>query len=315
MKIALARFAIPSWSLSISSLLPLLLLIAVVEAKSKIEFPSGWDDSTIDLIKEGGSAKTTIAIMGIDSNTQLDRSVQLNLSDMMTTALAQTNRFEIVEREKLESIIAEQNLGLSGILDESTAAEVGNLSGAQYLVLGSITSATKNKKDKFGYILVEVKVGVDVRVVSASTGKILKSGSALGVASSKEIRTVDGVLVQGAMDDAAAYEAAARDAVNKVSAKISDFSPLVGFVVDVDKKKITIDVGEEKGVQKGDTFIIFRIQDEIKHPVTGKRLGWKKEILSKLKISQTERTLSIGKVYKKQSKQDIIPGDFVISGH
>ena len=47
--------------------------------------------------------------------------------------------FEVVEREALEKIIAEQKLSQSGLTDEKDNITVGNISGADTLVLGSIS--------------------------------------------------------------------------------------------------------------------------------------------------------------------------------
>lgn len=46
--------------------------------------------------------------------------------------------FEVIERDALEKIIAEQKLSQSGLLDEAESINVGHISGADTLVLGSI---------------------------------------------------------------------------------------------------------------------------------------------------------------------------------
>lgn len=49
---------------------------------------------------------------------------------------------EVVEREQLNSIVAEQKLGTaSGLVDSSTAQEIGNILGVDYIVVGKILSA------------------------------------------------------------------------------------------------------------------------------------------------------------------------------
>lgn len=56
------------------------------------------------------------------------------------TALTETNDpfLKVVDRENLERILEEQRLGLSGIVDESTAVRVGNLIGAQAVLMGTV---------------------------------------------------------------------------------------------------------------------------------------------------------------------------------
>ena len=118
--------------------------------KRKVQLPEGWDDATINLIREGKSTEKVLAVLEFQGNEVLTEKAQVSMSEMLATALAQTNRFVLVERERLDKVIAEQNLALAGLVDESAAAEVGNLLGAQYVVMGAVTSATKDKIVKFG---------------------------------------------------------------------------------------------------------------------------------------------------------------------
>jgi hypothetical protein len=84
-------------------------------------------------------------------------------------------------------------------------------------------------------------------------------------------------------------------------------------VVNTGAGTATIDVGEERGVKKDDAFIIFRIGNEIKHPATGKHLGWQKEILAALRITSTEQSMANGKLLNKANPGvQIMPGDMVI---
>jgi curli biogenesis system outer membrane secretion channel CsgG len=73
-------------------------------------------------------------------------------SDMLVTALKQSERFLLVERERLNLVLAEQALGQTGALDPDTRAKVGQVLGAQFLILGTIT--------EFGFRDSEVKIPV-----------------------------------------------------------------------------------------------------------------------------------------------------------
>ena len=283
------------------------------QASGSISMPSGWDDSVIDKIKAGESIKKVLAVLDFEGNDKLKGKVDLKMSDMLTTSLVNTARFEVVERNKIDKVFQEQNFGMSGMVDDATAAEVGKILGAEYVVFGSITSATRKDIDKFGYILIRIEVGIDVRAVNTSTGKILLSEAAIGVSESKLVTSANGTIVSGAIDYNSAYADASRDAIEKIGKKIADLSPLIGFVLSVDSEQILIDIGEEQGVKNGDKFVAFTVGDEILHPATGKRIGWKKEILQELKIVSTEKAMSTAKKIRSQSMKKLNPGDFVIS--
>lgn len=63
------------------------------------------------------------------------------LRSELTTALARTGRFEVLERQKLDAIIQEQNLGATGRFDDETVASIGHLMGTAALVIGDVTAA------------------------------------------------------------------------------------------------------------------------------------------------------------------------------
>jgi tetratricopeptide (TPR) repeat protein len=97
----------------------------------------------------------TIAIVGIESEsknlaTQLTRSILQNGS-------AKKDPFLVyIDRENTDDILREQKLGLSGVIDESTAAETGKLLGARYLIEGKVldykhTFTPLKKRTEQGY--------------------------------------------------------------------------------------------------------------------------------------------------------------------
>jgi len=87
-----------------------------------------------------------------------------------------------VERSKLEAVLNEQDLGASGRVRAGTSAKIGQLTGAQYLVMGTVTSYEENVKDTGGGISYRgislggksenAYVAVDIRVVDTTTGEI-----------------------------------------------------------------------------------------------------------------------------------------------
>lgn len=56
-----------------------------------------------------------------------------------------TNIYQIVERSQLERIINEQNLSNSGLIDDSQAAKLGKISGADIVISGKISSITNDE--------------------------------------------------------------------------------------------------------------------------------------------------------------------------
>ncbi|KAB2896504.1 MAG: penicillin-binding protein activator LpoB [Dokdonella sp.] len=104
------------------------------------------------------------------------------LSGMLSNELASSGHFRVVERNKLENVLQEQNLAASGRVRAGTGAKMGQVTGADYLVFGTVTDYEENTASTGGGISFkgislggkksEAYVRVDVRVVNATTGDI-----------------------------------------------------------------------------------------------------------------------------------------------
>lgn len=66
----------------------------------------------------------------------------------LTTALVRTGRFDVLERQKLDAIIEEQDLGASGRFDDESVASIGHLLGTAALVLGRIDKSDYSERLK-----------------------------------------------------------------------------------------------------------------------------------------------------------------------
>lgn len=81
-----------------------------------------------------------------------------DVASEITARLVQSQRFEVVDRQHLKEVMAEQSLALTGMLDESSAPQVGKLLGVSVLIFGRLqqdqykenTSEGKPYKDKKG---------------------------------------------------------------------------------------------------------------------------------------------------------------------
>ncbi len=91
-------------------------------------------------------------------------ALQRGIAGMLISELAANPAARVVEREQVQRILDEQNLGTSGRVDPQTAARVGKLVGARYMVMGTFI-------DFYG------DFRVDVRLVSVETSEVVKTES------------------------------------------------------------------------------------------------------------------------------------------
>lgn len=86
------------------------------------------------------------------------------LSARVIQTFNDTDKYTVVERERLLLALEELNLGTTEIADESTQLRLGRLVGAKFMVFG-------------GYIVIENTMRLDLRLVSVETGAILKTAT------------------------------------------------------------------------------------------------------------------------------------------
>jgi curli biogenesis system outer membrane secretion channel CsgG len=80
------------------------------------------------------------------------------ISSLVQSQLLQGGHFEIIERDRLARVLDEQKLGMAGVVNESTAKQVGQLLGVDALILGEV-SRYGVEKDEIGTEQVEKKEG------------------------------------------------------------------------------------------------------------------------------------------------------------
>ncbi len=109
------------------------------------------------------------------------------ISDLLTSKLFETGKFEIVDRANVDRIMKEHKLNLSGAVDEKTAPQLGKLVGAEVLVFGNVStykydvhkSTGKPRTDSKGKpsVTYQVKglsrVTLSFQVVNLATGVVL----------------------------------------------------------------------------------------------------------------------------------------------
>ncbi len=89
------------------------------------------------------------------------------LADMLSTDLAASGKLALVERRDLEKVLREQELGLSGAVDEASAPRIGRLAGASRIALG-------------GFVVSAGILRIDAKVIDSETGAFAAVASAQG---------------------------------------------------------------------------------------------------------------------------------------
>src|SRR5262249_39876931 len=86
-----------------------------------------------------------------------------------------SGKFSVIERDKLNLVMKEQNLGASGAVDPSSAAKVGKILGVKYIILGGIdkfnVDNTRGGIKGFGGNMRQANATISMRWIDSTTAE------------------------------------------------------------------------------------------------------------------------------------------------
>jgi len=126
-----------------------------------------------------GTGKPVVAVLSFDNNSigkdakDYD-GIGKGITDMLITDLASNPNVVVVDRERIQQVLQEQNLVKSGSIDAQTAVRVGKLLGAQYAIYGGFMSDGRGNMVLTGHSTnMETGVITNPQRVQAKTDDVL----------------------------------------------------------------------------------------------------------------------------------------------
>jgi curli biogenesis system outer membrane secretion channel CsgG len=146
------------------------------------------------------SKRPTVAVMDFDFGTVHyhwwgNYDIGKGMADQVVDALLEDGSFRVIERKKLDTVLAEQDFAQSDRADPSAAklSKLGKVLGVRYIIAGSITKFGGEEKNYGGGGLLKGKLGglglkkaktevsLTARMIDTTTGEILLSAKGEGV--------------------------------------------------------------------------------------------------------------------------------------
>lgn len=181
--------------------------------------------------------------------------------DILTSKLASSGKFILLEREDLDIIVNE------------AGAEMNKI-GADYIILGSITEygrKTEGEQKVFSSSKTQtVEAGVSIRLVEVSTGLIIYSDEAKGFAetTSKQTMGIGGAAGFDATLSDKAISAALSQLVENIINKCMD-KPWKSYILTEEDGTYIISGGASQGLAAGDVFHVYKKGKTVRNPQTG----------------------------------------------
>ncbi|OGV43238.1 MAG: hypothetical protein A2X46_03955 [Lentisphaerae bacterium GWF2_57_35] len=241
-----------------------------------------------------------------------------NLSIMLESALYDSGRFVVVEREKLTDVIAEQDLAASGRAAKSKVAQTGKIRSARYIGSGAVTGVEESQSGggggvSFGGFRVggsksEAQINLIVKLIDTTTGEIVAKESIVGKAGNTGLSV--GMSKFGIDTDLGGFKKtpigqAAQDCINQaaifIAKKMEEF-PFEGSVIKVSKSgQVIINRGSEFGMEVGQELVMTEEGETLMDPDSGAILGQEEgAVIGKIKVA---------KVDEKMSYADVLDGE------
>lgn len=238
------------------------------------------------------------------------------MADMLVTELVKSGKYSVIERQELNKIMAEQNLGQSGAVTAQTAAEIGKLLGVELAIFGSVTEFGYAESNTGGRLKTQgiglgiksttATIATDVRFVNTTTGEIVLAESVRREKSKKGL-SVDTKQFnfdnQNKFDDSIVGKAT-REAIEDIVVLLNKEAPKIPWQAKIVKGDgpIFINSGSEAGIDVGDIFVVYRAGEELVDPDTGLSLGSTEEKIGIIKV--TNNNIGNGKA----SQCEIVQG-------
>jgi TolB-like protein len=111
--------------------------------------------------------RATVAVFDFENLSPLD-AADADIGALLTAKAIETieedGRYDVVERQHLNTVLEELNLGSSLVADPQTRLKLGAITGARLMVFGT-------------YQLIERRLRLDIRLVDVQSGQVLNAVS------------------------------------------------------------------------------------------------------------------------------------------
>lgn len=246
-----------------------------------------------------------------------------NLSAMLESALFDTGRFVLVEREKLRDVIMEQDLVASGRAAQAKEiAETGKLRPAKYLATGAITEVDggqsggeggfRVKGFRIGLGKTDAQVTIIAKIIDTTSGEIVSKKRIVGKPSGMRLSVGYSGADWGG--DVGGFKEtplgqAAQDCIVQAArffAETMEEMPFEGSVIKTgDNNQVIINRGSAYGLEVGQELVMETEGSVLMDPDTGEILDKEEgEVIGRLRVAKVKEKVGYCDVIEGESEPE-----------
>jgi curli biogenesis system outer membrane secretion channel CsgG len=286
-------------------------LIAIAPATAQVQIAQSQPRMRVAILDfEYASTGQTASIVGGIAPSQ-------GVSDLLTNKLVDGGAYTLVERSRIQAVLREQNLGASGRIDATTAAQIGRILGVDAVIIGSITRYNLSQRSSGLNILgvgsnrrrYTADVQITARLISTSNSEILATAQGSGQAEQRSGGFMVSGIVSSGSDNANTDELlsnAAQAAVDQLSTTLNEKAGTIAsqsgaggigaLVADVAGNTVILNRGSQDGFKTGMVLSIERVTREVKDPATGAVLRSVTASVGRIELTSVDARSSEGRV-------------------
>ena len=252
------------------------------------------------------SNKPVIAVGEITSAVGGFNTLSIQLA--LENALQKTNKYTMMERTRLDALLQERGLSMSGVTDGR--ADISGFSGVDYLVYGSVSNISIERTNALIAFSCDASLSMNVRVVDVNSGEIRLSES---VFVEKNLQTVfdENVDPCGGISLANINimgEDTSDDIANKLTTAIFPIK-----VARVSKGQVYLNYGSG-ALQPGQPLTIKEIGEGFLDPDTGEVLGAEETTTAVIVVADVRKSYSIADIVVSNADINVTDIAYKIEG-
>jgi curli biogenesis system outer membrane secretion channel CsgG len=201
------------------------------------------------------------------------------ITQMITDRLANQPDLILIERRRIKDLLTEQQFQQSGVVDLSSAVQIGRLLGVDILLLGTLNDFSLTSRSGIGFGPLQVsgttaKTVISARLVGVEKGQILGSIEAEGKETSLDIavdklqglsfgsqqfkESIVGKALNKAIDN---FSEQFNESLINAKDKLVNSGGLKGKVIAIKGNYIIVNLGSKDGITSTTKLSVFRLEN------------------------------------------------------
>jgi curli biogenesis system outer membrane secretion channel CsgG len=247
--------------------------------------------------------KVTVAVMDFKVARKIEPGLQTTLktsvlTEKLKTALAETHKFEILERQDVDMLTDEIRFAQSSAGDRSHGPKKGKMVGADYMVTGEISliqfqtgsrpipSTSRYNQITSGTIIADIRIIDTQRASVATAAKVEASASRSVITTSPSAGSVDDLFIEDLQ----------RTLVEKMANKVIETVYPIKVASISSDGTLYLNRGQGSGLNVGDRLEVYQPGAPIVDPDTHEVLGGQDVLVGVAKVTEVQPRLSLAKI-------------------